>query len=181
MCLRNIFVFVKEAVFGNASIFTPIFAVLILLLIPWMFSRVVRRKKGAVLLFPVALVMILFCFILDFLSGTRVIMRTQFLIAFCIAFLADFLFIRICGVFREKSALLTAAGLHAFRHIKAAGFEDQREAARWGGELRCAQVSAFLPARSAMKEDEIGELEEENLEELGEVVEAAEAESEQGE
>ena len=55
--------------------------------------------------------------------------------------------------------LLTAAGLHAFRYIKAAGFEDQREAARWGGELRCAQVSAFLPARSAMKEDEIGELE----------------------
>ena len=111
VCLRNIFVFVKEAVFGNASIFTPIFAVLILLLIPWMFSRVVRRKKGAVLLFPVALVMILFCFILDFLSGTRVIMRTQFLIAFCIAFLAEFLFVRICGSLRERSSLVSAVGL----------------------------------------------------------------------
>ena len=55
--------------------------------------------------------------------------------------------------------LLTAAGLHAFRHIKAAGFEDQREAARWGGEIRCAQVSAFLPARSAMKEEQVSELE----------------------
>ena len=55
--------------------------------------------------------MILFCFILDFLSGTRVIMRTQFLIAFCIAFLAEFLFVRICGSLRERSSLVSAVGL----------------------------------------------------------------------
>ena len=55
--------------------------------------------------------------------------------------------------------LLTAAGLHVFRHVKAAGFEEQREAARWGGDIRSAQVSAFLPARSALKEEDIRELE----------------------
>ena len=55
--------------------------------------------------------------------------------------------------------LLIAAGLHLFRLWKAAGFEDQREAARWGAERRSAQVSAFLPARSAMKEEQILELE----------------------
>ena len=55
--------------------------------------------------------------------------------------------------------LLVAAGLHAFRFVKAAGFEEQQEAARWGGEIRSAQVSAFLPARDALKEEDILELE----------------------
>lgn len=55
--------------------------------------------------------------------------------------------------------LLIAAGLHVFRLWKAYGFEDQREAARWGTESRSAQVSAFLPARSALKEEQILELE----------------------
>jgi uncharacterized membrane protein YphA (DoxX/SURF4 family) len=55
--------------------------------------------------------------------------------------------------------LLIAAGLHVFRLWKAYGFEDQREAARWGTESRNAQVSAFLPARSALKEEQILELE----------------------
>jgi len=54
---------------------------------------------------------------------------------------------------------LIAAGLHVFRMWKAVGFEDQREAARWGTESRSAQVSAFLPARSALKEEQILELE----------------------
>ncbi|MBP3880153.1 MAG: glucosyltransferase domain-containing protein, partial [Lachnospiraceae bacterium] len=110
-CLRNVLAFVKEAVFGNASIFTPIFAVLILLLILWIAERVIRRKKGALLQIPVAFAMILFCFILDFLAGTRVILRTQSLIAFCIAFLAEFLFVRIYGAFKEKAPLLSAVGL----------------------------------------------------------------------
>ena len=110
-CLRDIFAFVKEAVLGNRSIFTPIFAVLILLLILWMIRQVMKRGRTYILMFPIAFAMILFCFILDFLAGAQVIMRTQFLIAFCIAFLADFLFIRIYGAFRERSALLTAAGL----------------------------------------------------------------------
>ena len=110
-CLRDIFVFVKEAVLGNRSIFTPIFAVLILLLILWMIRQVIKHGKTYILMFPIALFMVLFCFILDFMAGTQVIMRTQFLIAFCIAFLADFLFIRIYGAFRERSALLAAVGL----------------------------------------------------------------------
>ena len=110
-CLRDIFVFVKEAVLGNRSIFTPIFAVLILLLILWMIRQVIKHGKTNILMFPIALFMVLFCFILDFMAGTQVIMRTQFLIAFCIAFLADFLFIRIYGAFRERSALLAAVGL----------------------------------------------------------------------
>ena len=110
-CLHNIFVFMKEAVFGNPSIFTPIFAVLIFLLILWMIRRVLRRKKGAILQIPVAIVMILFCFVLDFAAGARVIMRTQFLIAFCIAFLAEFLIVRIYGAFREKASLLSSVGL----------------------------------------------------------------------
>ena len=110
-CLRDIFVFVKEAVLGNRSIFTPIFAVLILLLILWMIRQVIKHGKTYILMFPIALFMVLFCFILDFMAGTQVIMRTQFLIAFCIAFLADFLFIRIYGAFRERSALFAAVGL----------------------------------------------------------------------
>ena len=110
-CLRDIFIFVKEAVLGNRSIFTPIFAVLILLLILWMIRQVIKHGKTYILMFPIALFMVLFCFILDFMAGTQVIMRTQFLIAFCIAFLADFLFIRIYGAFRERSALLAAVGL----------------------------------------------------------------------
>ena len=110
-CLCDIFVFVKEAVLGNRSIFTPIFAVLILLLILWMIRQVIKHGKTYILMFPIALFMVLFCFILDFMAGTQVIMRTQFLIAFCIAFLADFLFIRIYGAFRERSALLAAVGL----------------------------------------------------------------------
>ena len=110
-CLRDIFAFVKEAVLGNRSIFTPIFAVLILLLILWMIRQVMKRGRTYILMFPIAFAMILFCFILDFLAGAQVIMRTQFLIAFCIAFLADFLFIRIYGAFRERSALLAAVGL----------------------------------------------------------------------
>ena len=112
-CLRHIFAFVKEAVFGNASIFTPIFAVLILLLIIWMAERVIRRKKGSLLQIPVAFVMIFFCFVLDFLAGTMVILRTQFVIAFCIAFLAEFLFVRLYGAFRKKASLLSAAALGA--------------------------------------------------------------------
>ncbi len=106
-CLRNILVFVKEAVFGNPSIFTPVLAVLILLLAILLAGKVIRREKGALLLIPASLAMILFCFVLDVLAGTRVIMRTQFLIAFCIAFLADFLLIRIYGAFRAKSPFLS--------------------------------------------------------------------------
>ena len=55
--------------------------------------------------------------------------------------------------------LLMAAGLHGFRLLKAYGFEDQREASRWGAAQSCAQVSAFLPAEEAMKEENIQELE----------------------
>ena len=55
--------------------------------------------------------------------------------------------------------LLIAAGLHVFRLWKASRFQDQREASRWGTEFRSAQVSAFLPARSALKEEQILELE----------------------
>ena len=55
--------------------------------------------------------------------------------------------------------LLTAAGIHGFRLLKAYGFEDQREASRWGAAQSCAQVSAFLPAEEAMKEENIQELE----------------------
>lgn len=55
--------------------------------------------------------------------------------------------------------LLMAAGIHLFRIWKATGFYDQMEASRWGSEQRSAQVSAFLPAEEAIKEDGIGELE----------------------
>ena len=55
--------------------------------------------------------------------------------------------------------LLAAAGIHGFRLLKAYGFEDQREASRWGAAQSCAQVSAFLPAEEAMKEENIQELE----------------------
>ena len=110
-CLHNIFVFVKEAVLGNTTIFTPVFVVLILLLFIWLVNRVIKREKGALLAAAVAVALILFCFVLDFLAGTRVIMRTQFLIAFCIAFLADFLFVRICAAVREKSSFLSVVCL----------------------------------------------------------------------
>ena len=55
--------------------------------------------------------------------------------------------------------LLIAAGLHGFRLLKAYGFEDQKEASRWGAAQTCAQVSAFLPTAEAMKEEDILELE----------------------
>ena len=55
--------------------------------------------------------------------------------------------------------LLIAAGIHGFRLLKAYGFEDQREASRWGAAQSCAQVSAFLPTEEAMKEEDILELE----------------------
>ena len=55
--------------------------------------------------------------------------------------------------------LLAAAGIHGFRLWKAYGFEDQREASRWGAARSCAQVSAFLPTTEAMKEEDIQELE----------------------
>ena len=55
--------------------------------------------------------------------------------------------------------LLAAAGIHGFRLLKAYGFEDQREASRWGAAQSCAQVSAFLPEEEAMKEENIQELE----------------------
>ena len=55
--------------------------------------------------------------------------------------------------------LFLAAGLHVFRLWKASRFQDQREASRWGTEFRSAQVSAFLPARSALREEQILELE----------------------
>ena len=55
--------------------------------------------------------------------------------------------------------LLAAAGIHGFRLLKAYGFEDQREASRWGAAQSCAQVSALLPAEEAMKEENIQELE----------------------
>jgi hypothetical protein len=55
--------------------------------------------------------------------------------------------------------LVLAASIHAFRTIKAAGFEDQREAARWGSSDSCAQVSAFLPSENALKEENIRDLE----------------------
>ena len=55
--------------------------------------------------------------------------------------------------------LLLAAGIHFFRIVKAATFQDQGEASRWGSEMASAQVSAFLPVGSAMKQEEIRELE----------------------
>ena len=55
--------------------------------------------------------------------------------------------------------LLLAAGIHGFRWLKAASFVDQREASRWGAAESCAQISAFLPAKEAMKEENIQELE----------------------
>ena len=55
--------------------------------------------------------------------------------------------------------LIMAAGIHLYRIWKSSGFEDQREAARWGSSLSCAQVSAFLPVGNALKEENIRELE----------------------
>ena len=55
--------------------------------------------------------------------------------------------------------LLVAAGLHLFRMLKVLDFEDQREAARWGSDISCAQASAFLPAENALKQDDVLELE----------------------
>ena len=55
--------------------------------------------------------------------------------------------------------LLLAAGLHGFRIIKEYSFSDQLEASRWGSETKSAQVSAFLPAQNALKEDDVRELE----------------------
>ena len=55
--------------------------------------------------------------------------------------------------------LLAAAGIHIFRIYKASLFDDQREASRWNAETASAQVSAFLPAESALKQEEIRELE----------------------
>jgi hypothetical protein len=52
-----------------------------------------------------------------------------------------------------------AAGIHLYRIWRSSKFEDQREAARWGSSLSCAQVSAFLPAENALKEENIRELE----------------------
>ena len=55
--------------------------------------------------------------------------------------------------------LIMAAGIHLYRIWRSSKFEDQREAARWGSSLHCAQVSAFLPAGNALKEENIRELE----------------------
>lgn len=55
--------------------------------------------------------------------------------------------------------LIMAAGIHLYRIWRSSKFEDQREAARWGSSLSCAQVSAFLPAENALKEENIRELE----------------------
>ena len=55
--------------------------------------------------------------------------------------------------------LIAAAGIHGFRELKALGFEDQREASRWGAPESCAQVSAFLPQEEALMEETIKDLE----------------------
>lgn len=55
--------------------------------------------------------------------------------------------------------LFAAGGLHLFRMFKVLEFEDQREAARWGSEITCAQASAFLPAENALKQEDVRELE----------------------
>ena len=55
--------------------------------------------------------------------------------------------------------LIAAAGIHGFREIKALGFEDQREASRWGAPESSAQVSAFLPQEEALMEENIKDLE----------------------
>ena len=55
--------------------------------------------------------------------------------------------------------LIAAAWIHVFREWKIRGFDDQREASRWGSAENCAQVSAFLPSDEALKEENIQELE----------------------
>lgn len=56
--------------------------------------------------------------------------------------------------------LLVIAGLlHCFRLWKTGGFEDQQEASRWSAEGGTAQVSAYLAQESALREEEIRELE----------------------
>ncbi len=62
--------------------------------------------------------------------------------------------LKICALW-----LIAAAGIHGFREIKALGFEDQREASRWGAPESCAQVSAFLPREEALMEENIKDLE----------------------
>ena len=48
--------------------------------------------------------------------------------------------------------LLAAAGIHGFRLLKAYGFEDQREASRWGAAQTGGQGSARLPPAAAASE-----------------------------
>ena len=55
--------------------------------------------------------------------------------------------------------LIMAAGIHLYRIWRSSKFEDQREASRWSSSVSCAQVSAFLPAECALKEENIRELE----------------------
>lgn len=55
--------------------------------------------------------------------------------------------------------LIAAAGIHGYRELKALGFEDQREASRWGAPDSCAQISAFLPREEALMEENIKDLE----------------------
>ena len=62
--------------------------------------------------------------------------------------------LKVCVVW-----LIAAAWLHVFREWKVLGFDDQREASRWGSVENCAQVSAFLPSDKALKEDDIQDLE----------------------
>ena len=62
--------------------------------------------------------------------------------------------LKVCVVW-----LIAAAWIHFFREWKILGFDDQREASRWGSAENCAQVSAFLPTDKALREDNIQELE----------------------
>lgn len=58
------------------------------------------------------------------------------------------------------AAVLAAAGLlHGFRWWKAGSFIDQQEAARWSADGGYAQVSAYLSRQSALKEEDVRELE----------------------
>lgn len=58
------------------------------------------------------------------------------------------------------AVLLVIAGLlHCFRLWKTGGFSDQQEASRWSAEGGTAQVSAYLAKESALKEEEVRELE----------------------
>ena len=64
--------------------------------------------------------------------------------------------LKVCALW-----LILAAGIHLFRILKAYGFHDQREASRWGNAAPggSAQVSAFLPAESSLKQEDVRELE----------------------